>query len=85
MKKVELWEKINDGDAELLFNLWGRWQDEHEYEDINDYLEAIQKHIPQAYAITKRPFGIKCKADDGNLYITAKIKGKYLQLFVQNI
>ena len=60
MKAQELWNKINDKNADLLFYLRERWQDEKKYEDINDYLHRIQQDIPEAYKITKRPFGIVC-------------------------
>lgn len=44
----------------LMENLWARWQDEKEYEDINDYAEPIKAHLPQGFVLekmTKRPFG----------------------------
>jgi hypothetical protein len=43
-----------------ISNLWSRWQDEKEYEDINDYKLVLEKHIPEDFKIvkmTKRPFG----------------------------
>ena len=77
----ELWKNVNNNHADLLFNLWGRWQDEKEYEDIQDYLTVIQKYIPEAYKITKRPFGIRCKCDDGDIHIQVKRKGDYVKMF----
>lgn len=77
----ELWENVNDNHAELLFGLWRRWQEEKEYEDIQDYFLVIQKHIPEAYKITKRPFGVHCKCDDGNIHIQIKRSGNYLKMF----
>ena len=76
----KLWEKINKENADLLCDLWERWQDEKEYEDIQDYLEVIQKHIPEAYKITKRPFGVHCKCDDGEIHVQVKRDGNYLKL-----
>ena len=76
----KLWEKINKENADLLCDLWERWQDEKEYEDIQDYLEVIQKHIPEAYKITKRPFGVHCKCDDGEIHVQVKREGNYLKL-----
>lgn len=63
-----------------LCNLYERWQDEKEYEDINDYLTVIQKHIPEAKTISKRPFGITCECDDGKIKISVKVKGNYLTI-----
>lgn len=79
MSIKELWKKVNDEYARFLMYLYERWQDEKEYEDIAEYLECIKKKIPEAYKITKRPFGIKCKCEDGELYIKILAKGRYLQ------
>lgn len=84
MTKQELWAKINKENggqiADLIFYLYERWQDEKEYEDINDYLKTIQKKVPEAFKIHKRPFGITAKCDDGNIQITVKSECKYLRL-----
>jgi len=86
MTKQKIWAAINtDKTSNFIFNLYERWQDEKEYEDIADYLTAIQKSIPQAYAITKRPFGIKCKGSDGNLHAFIKRSGNTIQLSAKNI
>ena len=77
----ELWQNVNDNHANLFFNLWGRWQDEKEYEDIQDYLAVIQKYVPEAYKITKRPFGVHCMCDDGSIHIQVKRNGNYLKMF----
>jgi hypothetical protein len=80
MTVQELWKEIVDKHAILLCSLYERWQDEKQYEDINDYLIQIQKFIPQAYAITKRPFGIYVKADTVVFKVNVIVKGKYLNL-----
>jgi len=86
MTRQEIWMAINsDKASNFLFNLHTRWKDEKEYEDIADYLATIQKSIPQAYSITKRPFGIKCKGSDGNIHVFIKRKGNVIQLFIKNI
>ena len=56
-------------------------KDEKDYEDINDYLKVIQKSIPEAYRMTKRPFGVVCRCDDCDLSIYIKKEGKYLKMF----
>ena len=86
MTKQEIWAAINDDKvSDLLFNVYERWLNEKEYEDIADYLTAIQKSIPEAYAITKRPFGIKCKGSDGNLHAFIKRSGNTIQLSAKNL
>jgi len=80
MNAQTLWDKIKRDDADFLIDLWHRWQDEKDYEDINDYLKAIQRSIPQAYKITKRPFGIRCRCDGCDLVVQIKRNGKYLNM-----
>ena len=77
----ELWKNVNENHTEFLCYLWERWQDEKEYEDIQDYLTAIQARIPEAYKMTKRPFGVHCKCDDGSIHIQIKRSGNYLKVF----
>ena len=80
MTRKELWEHFNKTDTIVnrFMYLYERWQDEREYEDINDYLKEMQKLVPEAYKISKRPFGITCKCTDGNIRIFCKVKGNYL-------
>jgi len=80
MKRNQMWEKVNNENAELLISLWERWQDEKEYEDIGDYLKHIQQSIDNVISITKRPFGIKIKCDDGLMKVDVMKKGNYLNL-----
>lgn len=68
MKKIEVWNLVGEK-SEFLFGLWDRWQEEQEYEDIQDYLTAIQKHFPVACEITANPFAFVCKCDDGAIKI----------------
>ncbi len=51
--------------ADFLGDLYGRWQDEKEYEDFNDYVGVMKKMIlarsPKMTTFvrgSKRPFGI---------------------------
>lgn len=49
-------------------NLAARWDDEQEFEDINDYKDAIQTHATPfgltVTAMTKRPFGCTLQSSD---------------------
>ncbi len=50
-----------------LGNLYGRWLDEQEYEDIKDYGDVIKKTLPEGLTMlkmTKRPFGFQCEAPE---------------------
>lgn len=46
-----------------LMNAYDRWQDEHEYEDINDYAVFVRSTLEACGAkltkMTKRPFGFQ--------------------------
>jgi len=49
-----------------LFALQSRWLDEREYEDFDEYVEVMKKHVPEGYEFVKAnksPFGytVKCK------------------------
>lgn len=57
--------------GELLKSLFDRWQDEWMYEDLNDYLKAIQKIEPRAFEMLEYPFGVKIKIDDRRQIIIA--------------
>lgn len=84
MKKVELWNSVNTCNTLDLFeNLYMRWQEEKQYEDIADYLKAIQNIIPCAYKILKRPFSVICKCDNGDIQIGIKINSTHVQLFAK--
>lgn len=47
-----------------MIYLYGRWQDEHEYEEIADYAKPLKEACDKAGAtdihMTKRPFGFRC-------------------------
>jgi len=51
--------------GDMLTNLYCRWQDEKQYEDINDYAKpfqaAFEKHNLTLIKMTKSPFGFQAK------------------------
>jgi len=54
-----------------MINLAGRWMDEHEYEDINDYKAVIVGDLPEGFTLTKmtkRPFGFYFEIGNGATY-----------------
>jgi hypothetical protein len=83
----------NNEIGNLMFNLYDRWRDECEYEDINEYAKVIIDKLtslfPQ-YNIklvkpSKRPFGVIISINDEysfRLYI--KLKGNYAHFMADN-
>jgi len=78
---------MNDKTAQKIFEtidyLQARWQDEKEYEDWNDYVDAmkkaIEKHGFQFIKAKKRPFGAVCKDEDRQYNF--EVKGQQIKLF----
>jgi hypothetical protein len=60
---------------DLILGLADRWQDEAQYEDIEDYAAVVKKSLPKGFsfvAMTKRPFGFKFRVGTDAVYaITA--------------
>lgn len=58
---------------DLFSTLYCRWQDEQEYEDINDYAQPLQaiaaKHGVTITKMNKRPFGCNFTTDKGSYVI----------------
>jgi hypothetical protein len=53
--------------SNLFVQLYCRWQDEKQYEDIKDYQTVIQQNIPVNFKVqkmTKRPFGFHFKVNE---------------------
>ena len=81
----------NKSVGNTIFNLYDRWRDESDYEDINEYgkfiTKVINEQFPQ-YGVTlvsssKKPFGVKVNIDGRKFHIYTKIKGNYLVLSVK--
>ena len=86
MKMMDIWEKANeDAFFDAFANLFFRWEDEKEYEDIKDYLVPIKKMIPEADRMYKSPFGFRAKADDGAIKIFFKKSGRYLKICAKSV
>ena len=66
--------------AILLMNMAMRWQDEKDYEDIEDYKARILTELPKEMHLikmTKRPFGFQFRMLDHNraYFMIAKLSG----------
>lgn len=60
-----------NGLEETMAHLYSRWQDEKEYEDINDYGAVIIKKLPKGFKLlkmSKRPFGFDWTMENGFKY-----------------
>ena len=61
----------------LVRNLYGRWLDEGQYEDISEYAKvfskALKKHKFIFVKVTKKPFGFTFKIDENSPVYTIKI------------
>lgn len=69
-KTIETFVSANQN---LLGNLWARWQDEKEYEEINDYGAAIAKEFPEGWKLlktSKRPFGVTVQIEQEHWQIS---------------
>lgn len=83
----------NDKVSDAMFNLCDRWQDESQYEDINDYAEVIfdvvTKEFPdygtKLIGATKQPFGLKMQVDDKKFHVFLKIEGDYMKMYAKLI
>jgi hypothetical protein len=65
---------------ETFENLYYRWQDEKEYEDIKDYGEVIKKALPEGFPflqMNKRPFSFDFQIGTPAVY-QMFIKGRNL-------
>ena len=60
------------GIEDLACNLAARWQDEKEFEDINDYAKVLQAKLPEGFKLvkmTKAPFGFQFSIGTEALYV----------------
>lgn len=75
-KKVPVPQKLMDQYADL----WGRWQDEKEYEDFDDYKKFMGAMVEEAggklLTMTQRPWRLEFKIQGYRKYIVKK--GNYM-------
>ena len=83
----------NENVGKSFYNLYDRWRDESEYEDIKEYGKAligsINRNCPecnvQLVSSTKKPFGIKVKIDDVVFHIFVKLRGGYIVVSAKKV
>jgi len=74
----EVWRSLR----EVMETLAERWDDEREFEDINEYGKVIAQHLPanvKLLRMKKRPFGFDLSIDGTarkfNIYVSSKRYG----------
>ena len=73
----------NETIGNTFFNLYDRWRDESEYEDINEYGKVLHGAINKIdecmlFKATKKPFGVKVYRAGQLIHFYMKRKGSYL-------
>lgn len=75
--------------TETMSSLYSRWQDEKEYEDINDYQlplkTLLEKHGVIITQMLKRPFGFKMTMDGKKWQVKSVCRGYNFILRAQEI
>jgi hypothetical protein len=74
---LKLWNDLET----LMFNLYSRWLDEKEYEDINDYAAPIKPKVEAIggtfIKMNKRPFGFDYRLNGVTYNIFINSRGYY--------
>ena len=74
-KALQLFERLQN----LMVYLYSRWQDEKDYEDINDYGVNIKKYVAEIggefVKMSKRPFGFIYKLADATYQVIVRSSG----------
>ena len=76
----QLWERVQDAQLSFLMNLYERWQDEHEYEDFNDYRVAAFESCPGLTALWTQPFRAEYAAADGTLVLRFRFSDEGIEV-----
>lgn len=67
-----LWARIAQEHIRFLTTLFERWQDEHEYEDFDEYRKAAKRNCPGLTELWDSPFHARYKAADGEIVVRFK-------------
>ncbi len=80
----DMFDHINDNNAELLFEYYEKWSYKKENQYINECFNKIKTEIPTAFNMTRKPFGFSVPCIDGTLKVaviemgnTIKIRGRF--------
>ena len=75
-----IWERVQDTQIPFLMSLYERWQEEHEYEDFNDYRAAAFENCPGLTALWERPFRAEYAADNGKLVLRFRLTDEGIEV-----
>ena len=75
-----IWERVRDTQVPFLMNLYERWQEEHEYEDFNDYRAAAFESCPGLTALWGQPFRAEYAAVDGKLVLRFRLTDEGIEV-----
>ena len=75
-----IWGRVQDTQIPFLMNLYERWQEEHEYEDFNDYRAAAFENCPGLTALWERPFRAEYAADNGKLVLRFRLTDEGIEV-----
>ena len=76
----EVWKRVQDTQIPFLLNLYERWQDEHDYEDFNDYRTAAFESCPGLTALWAQPFRAEYAAADGTLVLRFRLTDEGIEV-----
>lgn len=68
-----IWERVRDTQLAFLMNLYEHWQDEHDYEDFNDYRAAAFERCPGLTQLWEHPFRAEYAAANGKLVLRFRL------------
>ena len=75
-----------DGDVKFkrfLNYLAARWADEGDYEDLDDYLEAVRNNHPEVVKVLEEPFRVVFEAEGGFIEATPRGDDVEFALYVE--
>ena len=75
-----IWERVQETQIPFLMNLYNRWQEEHEYEDFNDYRAAAFESCPGLTQLWERPFRAEYAAADGKLVLRFRLTDEGIEV-----
>ena len=76
----QIWERVQDTQLPFLMNLFKRWQDEHKYEDFNDYRAAAFENCPGLTTLWAQPFRAEYAAADGKLVVRFRLTNEGIEV-----
>ena len=75
-----IWERVKDTQVPFLMNLYERWQEEHEYEDFNDYRDAAFESCPGLMQLWEHPFRAEYAAANGKLVLRFRLTNEGIEV-----